>query len=71
MWWKNIISVDDIGEWPEREQDEKYVVNVKRIIPVKNTKALSEKDINVDGNDDIKNYKNVKEDEVNIFLLIK
>jgi hypothetical protein len=66
-WWKQALnkqqtfSVDDIGEWPEREQDEKYVVNVKRIIPVKNTKALSEKDINVDGNDEIKN-------EVNIFI---
>ncbi len=73
-WWKQALnkqptfSVDDIGEWPEREQDEQYVVNVKRIIPVKNTKALSEKDINVDGNDEIKNYKNGKADEVNIFI---
>jgi hypothetical protein len=73
-WWKQALnkqptfSVNDIGEWPEREQDEQYVVNVKRIIPVKNTKALSEKDINVDGNDEIKNYKNGKADEVNIFI---
>jgi hypothetical protein len=66
------FSVDDIGEWPEREQEEQYVVNVKRIIPVRNQNttnnktALSEKDINVDGNDEINNYKNGKEDEVEI-----
>jgi hypothetical protein len=68
-WWKQALnkqqtfSIDDIGEWPERDQDEQYTVQ-KRIIPVKNTKALTEKDINVDGNDEINNYKNGKDDEV-------
>jgi len=67
-WWKQALnkqqtfSIDDIGEWPERDQDEQYTVQ-KRIIPVKNTKALTEKDINVDGNDEINNYKNGKDDE--------
>jgi hypothetical protein len=68
-WWKQALnkqqtfSVDDIGEWPERDQDEQYTVQ-KRIIPVKTTKALTEKDINVDGNDEINNYKNGQDDEV-------
>jgi len=40
-WWKQALnkqqtfSVEDIGEWPEREQDEQYTVQIKRIIPVK------------------------------------
>ncbi|CAF4857448.1 unnamed protein product, partial [Rotaria sp. Silwood1] len=40
-WWKQALnkqqtfSIDDIGEWPEREQDEQYIVQIKRIIPVK------------------------------------
>ena len=67
-WWKQALnkqqtfSVDDIGEWPEREQEEQYTVQ-KRIIPVK-AKALTEKDINIDGNDEINTYKNGREDEV-------
>ncbi|CAF3627632.1 unnamed protein product [Rotaria sp. Silwood1] len=66
-WWKQALnkqqtfSIDDIGEWPEREQDEQYIVQVKRIIPIKT--ALSEKDINVDENDSINNYKHGKNDE--------
>ncbi len=78
-WWKQTLnkqptfSIDDIGEWPEREQDEQYIVNVKRIIPIKNTNtnnktALTEKDINVDDNDQINNYKNAQEDEVQVLL---
>ncbi|CAF4437113.1 unnamed protein product, partial [Adineta steineri] len=69
-WWKQALnkqqnfSINDIGDWPEREQDEQYIVNVTRIVPVKNNKtALTEKDINVDGNDHIQNYKNGQEDE--------
>jgi hypothetical protein len=38
-WWKQVFkqqqqpfSVNDIGEWPEREEDEEYV-QVKHIIP--------------------------------------
>jgi hypothetical protein len=68
-WWKQPInkqqtfSVDDIGEWPERDQDEQYTVQ-KRIIPVKTIKALTEKDINVDGHEEINNYKNGKDDEL-------
>ena len=68
-WWKQALnkqqtfSIADIGEWPEREQDEQYTVQ-KRLIPVK-VKALTEKDINVDGNDEINNYKNGRDDEVN------
>lgn len=67
-WWKQALnkqqtfSIADIGEWPEREQDEQYTVQ-KRLIPVK-VKALTEKDINVDGNDEINKYKNGREDEV-------
>ena len=62
-WWKQALnkqqtfSVDDIGEWPERDQDEQYVVNVKRIVSTKATKpALTEKDINVniDGHDEVR-----------------
>ncbi|CAF3803819.1 unnamed protein product, partial [Adineta steineri] len=39
-WWKETLnkqqtfSVNDIGDWPEREQDEQYIVKVQRIIPV-------------------------------------
>lgn len=62
-WWKQALnkqqtfSVDDIVEWPERDQDEQYVVNVKRIVATKATKpALTEKDINVniDGHDEVR-----------------
>lgn len=76
-WWKQALnkqqtfSIADIGDWPEREQDEQYTVQIKRIVPTKNTKALTEKDINIDNNDDINNYKNGKEDEVKIFDLYK
>ena len=65
-WWKQALnkqqtfSIADIGEWPEREQDEQYTVQ-KRLIPVK-VKALTEKDINVDGNDEINSYKNGRDD---------
>ena len=40
-WWKQPLnnqqtfSVDDIGEWPEDEQDEQYIVQVKRIQPTR------------------------------------
>jgi len=40
-WWKQALnkqqtfSINDIGEWPEREQDEQYIVQIKHIIPVK------------------------------------
>ncbi len=40
-WWKQPLnkqqtfSIDDIGEWPAHEQDEQYIVQVKRIIPIK------------------------------------
>ncbi|CAF2451531.1 unnamed protein product [Rotaria sp. Silwood2] len=40
-WWKQALnkqqtfSIDDIGEWPEHEQDEQYIVQIKRIIPIK------------------------------------
>jgi hypothetical protein len=29
------FSIDDIGEWPEREQDYQYIVQIKQIIPAK------------------------------------
>ena len=41
-WWKQPLnahgkfSVEEISEWPEREQDEKFIVQVKRIVPVRN-----------------------------------
>ena len=47
-WWKQpfnpqqTFSVDDIGEWPEREQDEQYTVQIKRIIPVKKSNQQQE-----------------------------
>ncbi|CAF2071341.1 unnamed protein product [Rotaria magnacalcarata] len=70
-WWKQALnkqptfSIDDIGEWPEREQDEEYVVQVKRIVPTKNISktALTEKDINIDENDSINNLTSEKDDE--------
>ncbi|CAF3538944.1 unnamed protein product [Rotaria socialis] len=40
-WWKQALnkqqtfSIDDIGEWPERELDEQYIVQIKKIIPGK------------------------------------
>lgn len=40
-WWKQALnqkqtfSVNDIGDWPERDQDEQYTVQVKRIVPAK------------------------------------
>ncbi|CAM4826936.1 unnamed protein product [Rotaria magnacalcarata] len=40
-WWKQALnkqqtfSIDDIGEWPERELDEQYIVEIKKIIPGK------------------------------------
>ena len=53
-WWKHALSkpqtfsVEDIGEWPERETDEQYVVNVKSFVPAKSIKtALTEKDVNI------------------------
>jgi len=60
------FSVNDIGEWPERDQDEQYIVKVERIVPLRNPKALTEKDINVNGNDqNNNNYKNTKKNDVN------
>ncbi len=49
-WWKQALnkqqtfSIDDIGEWPERDQDEQYTVQIKRIIPFK--KVNQEQDNN-------------------------
>ena len=40
-WWKQALnkqhtfSIDDIGEWPEYEQDPQYTVQIKRVLPVK------------------------------------
>ena len=74
-WWKQALnkqqafSVTDIGDWPERDQEEQYIVNVQRIVPVKpannNVKtALTEKDINVNGNDHVHSYKSPQDDQV-------
>lgn len=52
-WWKHALNikqnftVDDIGDWPEREVDEQYV-KIESIVPPRVAKsALTEKDINV------------------------
>jgi len=51
-WWKHALnkqqtfSINDIGEWPEREEDEQYIVQVKRIIPVKHNKDDEQLDLN-------------------------
>ena len=69
-WWKQALnkqqtfSVDDIGEWPEREQDEQYVIQIERIVPTKSAAsskmALGEKDINVEtgAHDAVGHYQN-------------
>lgn len=74
-WWKQALNkqqtftVDDIGEWPEREYDEQYVVQVKRIIPTKNIStinktALAAKDVNIDESDSNNMRISGKEDKV-------
>ena len=77
-WWKRALnkpqtfSVDDIGEWPERDQDEQYVVNVRQIIPTRPLKsALTEKDINVntDVHDDVNQNGQKRLGKTLLFLL--
>lgn len=77
-WWKRALnkpqtfSVDDIGDWPERDQDEQYVVNVRQIIPTRPLKsALTEKDINVntDVHDDVNQNGPKRHGKIFLFLL--
>ncbi|CAF0898115.1 unnamed protein product [Rotaria sordida] len=59
-WWKQALnkqqtfSIDDIGEWPEREQDEQYIVQIKRIIPVKKLNEKQNSDEQLNSNESIK-----------------
>ena len=53
-WWKQALnahgkfSVEEIGEWPEREQDQKFIVQVKRIVPVRNNNQLLNEEQDID-----------------------